>query len=437
MSETHDEKLSVGRTRDITREELFERVWLEPTVKVAARYGVSDVAVAKWCRKLKVPKPPPGYWRRVETGQKPKRPKLPKLKKGDVDFVWRPDPRRVAGESGGTGVGPEGVERIPDPITISTDLRAAHELVRQTSRILRDADQDKFGILERGSWSCLTIDVCQKCLRRALIIFDSLIGALEEAGFPVAVEAREDAQGEVIGFRTVIVASGETVSFGLSEQTVQEEREPTEEEKAKQARRRWYLREPYYDYIATGKLTLSIHSGRQGYGLQRNWNESEKTPIEQRLYHFVKSLLITGEFLRKKRIEDEERAREWERQRLEREERERLWEEEQRRRWSLEASAQAWHRCQRLRVFIAAIEAQLERGTPPQEELEEIAAWLDWAKGYIAQTDPLSTSENLLERMLEAGDKLRKKSDSSNMFRDSQLYFERPFTGYHGRRRWW
>jgi hypothetical protein len=43
------------------RERLYREVWAEPTQKVAERYGISDVALAKVCRQLQVPKPSRGY----------------------------------------------------------------------------------------------------------------------------------------------------------------------------------------------------------------------------------------------------------------------------------------------------------------------------------------------------------------------------------------
>ncbi len=46
------------------RERLYEEVWSELTQKVAARYGISDVALSKVCKQLNVPKPPRGYWPR-------------------------------------------------------------------------------------------------------------------------------------------------------------------------------------------------------------------------------------------------------------------------------------------------------------------------------------------------------------------------------------
>jgi hypothetical protein len=66
------------RTEIYEREKLYEEVWKEPVLVVANRYGVSNVALAKACRKLAVPLPPRGYWAKVQAGRKPPpRPPLP------------------------------------------------------------------------------------------------------------------------------------------------------------------------------------------------------------------------------------------------------------------------------------------------------------------------------------------------------------------------
>lgn len=62
------------------RETLYKAVWEKSSVQVAKEFGISDVALAKICRKLKVPKPGPGYWRRRERGYEVKRPPLPPMK---------------------------------------------------------------------------------------------------------------------------------------------------------------------------------------------------------------------------------------------------------------------------------------------------------------------------------------------------------------------
>jgi hypothetical protein len=50
------------------RAELYEQVWKEPVRDVARKYGISDVWLAKVCRKLAVPRPPRGYWIRKRNG---------------------------------------------------------------------------------------------------------------------------------------------------------------------------------------------------------------------------------------------------------------------------------------------------------------------------------------------------------------------------------
>ena len=47
---------------DISKEDLERLVWEKSTVKIAKDLGVSDVAVAKRCKKFGIKKPPRGYW---------------------------------------------------------------------------------------------------------------------------------------------------------------------------------------------------------------------------------------------------------------------------------------------------------------------------------------------------------------------------------------
>jgi len=57
------------------REQLYEDIWSLPMSRLAEKYGVSDRALAKACRKLHVPVPTMGHWNKVaaqKTGdQKP------------------------------------------------------------------------------------------------------------------------------------------------------------------------------------------------------------------------------------------------------------------------------------------------------------------------------------------------------------------------------
>jgi hypothetical protein len=58
---------------------LYEQVWSKPVQEVARLYGVSGVRLGKVCRGLQVPVPPRGYWARMRSGSKMRRPALPKV----------------------------------------------------------------------------------------------------------------------------------------------------------------------------------------------------------------------------------------------------------------------------------------------------------------------------------------------------------------------
>jgi hypothetical protein len=65
------------------REELYEKVWAQPIQKLAKEYGVSDVALARACKRRRVPVPGKGYWAKKAAGKSvPKRPPLG----GDAPF---------------------------------------------------------------------------------------------------------------------------------------------------------------------------------------------------------------------------------------------------------------------------------------------------------------------------------------------------------------
>lgn len=60
-----------------SREKLYEEVWAQPVREVASEYGVSDVALAKTCRKLEIPLPGRAYWASLAAGIVRERPALP------------------------------------------------------------------------------------------------------------------------------------------------------------------------------------------------------------------------------------------------------------------------------------------------------------------------------------------------------------------------
>lgn len=70
-----------------TRLELYQLVWSEPLRKLAKRFGISDVAIAKRCRRANIPLPGIGYWAKKGAGKQVFQPAFPPRGLGQSDVV--------------------------------------------------------------------------------------------------------------------------------------------------------------------------------------------------------------------------------------------------------------------------------------------------------------------------------------------------------------
>jgi hypothetical protein len=62
---------------EVSRKDLYDRVWTKPLVKLAKELGLSDVGLAKVCRRHGVPTPPAGHWAKLTHGKDSPRLPLP------------------------------------------------------------------------------------------------------------------------------------------------------------------------------------------------------------------------------------------------------------------------------------------------------------------------------------------------------------------------
>ena len=386
----------------ITREELYGLVWSQPMTQVAAGFGLTDVAVAKWCRKLRVPRPGRGYWARVAAGYKVKKLPLPMANPGDVTSVPRPSPPAVrAGSATETTdqTPPPGLDRFPEAIAVPETLDHPHHLVRSTRAALRRSHKDEYGIRYATGDQVLIVNVSDAQANRALRIMDGLIRTLEVAGYPVTSIWKNDQYDRSIKGRCDVTVEGEPVPFHLVEKRCRTERPPTEKER--RDTERWsYLRgRRYFEYSSTGKLSLIV--GYPGeYWSRGRVSDGRGVPLEARLRKFVELLLREGIRLKEERLAAEERERREAEERQIRREEERRCRIELRRRQRIERLADRWRRAQELRAFIAAV--LQSRAGSEEPHPRGLDRWLEWAQRYADELDPLGT--NPARHLLGAAD---------------------------------
>jgi hypothetical protein len=122
------------------RSDLYQKVWSTPITRLAAELGLSDVGLAKACRRHAVPVPPRGYWAKLKAGQRPSKISLPAPELDVVVELATRDPEEVARQKvaeesrrAALQVQASSVQGLP-PITFAKDLEEAHPLVKATQR---------------------------------------------------------------------------------------------------------------------------------------------------------------------------------------------------------------------------------------------------------------------------------------------------------------
>jgi hypothetical protein len=354
----------------LTREELYEKIWRTPTTKLAKDFGISDVALTKICRKMDVPKPPPGYWRRIETGATPKTVPLPRSTKETREFIYITIPTvRPVGADIQAMIDREDLPE--NQITVAADLTEAHLLVERTKEFFdkNDPGPDELITAPRGK-GYLDMSVSPAQANRAFLIMDALIKALEDRGYDIAVSA--DHWGE----ETRITKDGEEVRISLYERTRAIQRDLKPEEKKKPP----YLLDIPTEYKANGTLNLTINTRWSAY---QKWSDRKTLLLEERLNDVMAGIISLLESL----VVEKRRKDEAGRRRLE-EIRQR--EEEKRLREQLESDTSQWHKSRSITEYLDAYEAKLLEHDKAIVPGTREAEWLTWARQYADSLDPLN-----------------------------------------------
>ncbi|WP_417730842.1 hypothetical protein [Rosistilla oblonga] len=344
----------------VKRRELFDQVWSAPMTKLAPKYGLSDVGLAKVCKKHKIPKPPVGHWAKLEHGKASPKPELPELNDTDLEEIrffragFEPVAKHV-----------EAVATTPE-IVVKDDLRNPHRLVDQAREKLRSETAGYRGLVSVGSQCCLDISVTKKSLSRALRILEALIrywesvGGCVSAGDPGTRFARDE----------------DGVSISISEQIVRHEK----------PRRDRYYKE--YTYEATGKLTLSID--RWGEGLRKSWSDGKVQRLENVLGNVAVALEKWVLHERERRLDRQCEERQEREAMKTREAKNAFAELESERIKNLEALADDWVRAGQIRDYLADLEGKIASQAIKPIDPESFAKWIPWAKWYADSICPIT-----------------------------------------------
>ena len=353
------------KTRIYRRSELYDQVWTEPIRKLAPRYGVSDVALAKMCRRLGIPLPGVGHWTKVACGHHIERPSLPPATSEQPEevVVEYSEPRVRAGIDSG-----------PIPVvTVVDQLRNPHPLVLKTQTLVKASGKDpdgRFYVRSRGGLDAI---VGPSSLSRALKIMDAILNYLEKSGYEVGVAKARP-------FSTYVAIRNRRVAFQLREGVLRTKRPPTEKDPYPY---------PAFDSQPNGTFTLEIKEYLDGE--RKVWRDGERRLLEEQLGSFIVGLNRAAAYLEAQHERFVEAERERQAEQVRREELETRRREEQRRVDELMQQLSSWQKSEALRAFVAATQAAaLERDGPIQEG-SALDNWIKWALSVADRFDPLQS----------------------------------------------
>lgn len=364
------------------RDSLYEEVWATPMARLSNKHGISDVGLAKVCRKLAIPVPGRGYWAKKEAGQAVQRIPLPALKEPIRLYKPTPKPEEPKIESFTTPDERAQVAKAKerDPQVILKRGSLSHPLIAQAREVLGRSGCDGHGLLWTND-PCLDISVSKSALPRALRLAAGLIAALEEEGFKIAVkQGRKE--------KTTATLHGQAIGFTLVEKI---DRIPlaTPPKGGVLQRVLTYAGTPH-EQKPSGRLGLQIWKPWNTF--PKSWNDGKTRTLEGLLPGIVAAFLRIA---LAEKAECEKRAAkvaEAERLAAERARQATLIKKEEARVRALCRAATNWERASRIRNMVAAATEGAQLDGVSVEPGTAFGDWLAWASAQADRIDPLKES---------------------------------------------
>lgn len=359
----------------LTREQLYELVWSKPGTVASEQLGISDVALTKICRRLKVPKPPPGHWAKLQYGHISAKPSLTALS-GDncAQVTIDPERHRFRWKSA-KPPGVDGTVTSPPIVQVNATLEGCHPWVEATRQHFLP---DQSPAVRGGVRGFLPITVSKPLLNRALRIMDAILRHPLSAdwGFQQRNYHR----------RTYLYVGRSQINFRLFE--VQEVVTPNHPAGFKPST--VAVRSAPSRPIRRGSGRLKFHILEEvPAGWRTSWIDKPGDPLEDRLGEILDCLVMLVERAREEEaarvVQDRIREERWRAQA----EAEHLKAMEDNRRKELECASVSWSKAMELRRFIAACEQELEQANPDPRLPDHQAEWLSWARAHADRLDPL------------------------------------------------
>jgi hypothetical protein len=360
-------------------------------VHVAKRYGVSDVALTKTCRKLHVPNPGLGYWAKKAHGHETEKPPLPgfsdppRILRHSAETTDQSDPEpvkeRLAPEAFQQATEPSELEDNPEmKIDVPDDLSDMHPFVRSTHQNLMDWYKDRYRVMDYGRIESYGVDtfkvvVSPDSVDRALRILQVMCKAFT--------------------LRNIEILKGEEKHYALPSPKIRIMEVDLEFRLFEPARR--ILKSDSesissykeYDYVPTGILLFELDGSSYRSEYRMRWRDTKKRKLEDQLNEIMKGLYAAAAWHYEWNAQAKKREAEWAIEEAKREEAARIAGVEAQRVALLERGAEQHAKYLELQRYLDAVRAEALKRAGSGDQDGEIGEWLIWAKKHVEYVNPL------------------------------------------------
>jgi len=363
MSDSH-------QLTDLSRQELYELIWSSPATKVAADFGVSDVAVHKHCIKRNVPRPTRGYWAKLAAGRNPRKKPLPPT----TEEIFENEAQR----------------RLPKLLALPELKTQLHPLASEMLVALNKTKPGHQKLVHLKEPIFPEVTVSKPLVERAGQAFHVILQALE----PLGILFRKSQSSYNPGH---FKRGHDRLLFHIDETLLDHTRSER--------------RVGYWNWdnggTPTGHLAFMFKPSWYGRDDEKEWMETKrKHSLERVLSEVVSAIRLHFLTMQRKRIQEaidrkkwaeeyEKRQREWQAKEVIRIQKEKeqahvnaIQSAKSARKLDLIKAAEWWRRSRGITDFVEECE---RRWKSPSGELNpDQASWLAWAKEIAAGMSPFT-----------------------------------------------
>lgn len=368
-----------------SRQKLFELVWERPMRELAAELDISDVGLAKHCKRADIPIPPRGYFLQKDA-RKRIRPALPLRFPGGSDQIW------LGGRH--YGYWPHYTEQelldLEEP-PIPTFRESLEEVSARIERMMGPVRSVKnfdraFGDISKllaideerrkSSWSFETPRYDAGPQRRRLLLLNALFLGLHGLGCRPSMTTSKYAIDDPEHRSISVQVGAQQVAFTLEAPNFDRHKRPMK--------------------FDSSELQLVLGYAGDKDASPAIWSDAEGKKLESQLREIVVAIILKAEqqhrdsahrmrdwvIERKQQLITELKRREAERVRLEQERKEN---EERARIKDLLRQADNLRKASTIRDYVSAVSERVPAASLDRPQLE---SWMQWARAVADRLDP-------------------------------------------------